>query len=64
MPILKNKYKSKYKPPQPTFCPRCGYTVHRLRFDNEGGWTYFACDICEYWVGEEVLIREAIDASR
>ena len=58
MPILKNEHKHKYKPPRQSFCPRCGNTVHRQRWDGEGSWTYFACDVCEFWVGEEVTIRE------
>ena len=54
MVILKKEYKHKYKPPKLTYCSRCGTTIHRLRFNREDGWTYYACDICEFWIAEEV----------
>ena len=61
MPILKKEFRDKYRPPQITFCPCCrGFNLHRQRFDKESGWTYFACDICEFFVGEEVTCREGL----
>ena len=59
MPVLKTEFRDRYRSPKPTYCPRCrDYTIHLQRFDKESEWTYFACDICEFFLGEEVLVRQ------
>ena len=50
-------YKKMIEPTKRKFCARClNYTLHRQRFDKESGWTYFACDNCEF-SGEEVVYQ-------